>query len=210
MIVIYQPHADDAVFSIGAYLAALDTEMTIVTPFAGVPEDEAGKAKHTTLRREHDAVMATFSNATAVNGDFLDDVYPAHDRSEVRRRLAGWIPVPNWAGVPVPQAEALYIPLGVHHPDHVLTSNLVIDALRVAEYTPQLYFYDELPYRVLYPEAASTRMQFIENSIGRLELIEETFPTEPKERAVRLYESQVSEDLIGKLLVRERIWKVVR
>ena len=53
-------------------------------------------------------------------------------------------------------------------------------------------------------------MQFIENSIGRLELIEETFPTEPKERAVRLYESQVSEDLIGKLLVRERIWKVVR
>ena len=55
-VVVYGVHADDAIFSIGAYLAVLDAEIIIVSPMAGGPTDPVGHIKHTTLRREHDVL----------------------------------------------------------------------------------------------------------------------------------------------------------
>lgn len=48
---VFSPHTDDAIFSIGAHITGLKAR--IVTPFAGIPDDEAGRQKHTTLRAEH-------------------------------------------------------------------------------------------------------------------------------------------------------------
>ena len=205
-IVVFSPHTDDALFSIGAYLAALDAEISIASPFAGIPDDDAGRLKHTTLRQEHGAACA-LTGATAVNGDWLDDVYPAPKRTEVS----------GWLANAMSGYEIAFIPFGIAHPDHLLTSNLLLDIIRLAPELPQkLYFYEELPYRINFPELANTRFAHIENNIGRLRLVEETFPIEPKRQAVLAYRSQTSrngqvdDSLLSKLLVRERIWELVR
>jgi LmbE family N-acetylglucosaminyl deacetylase len=205
-VVVFGPHTDDAIFSIGAYLAALDDEIKIVSPMAGVPEDEAGRRKHITLLREH-AAACELVGATPSDGPFLDDVYPAPSRPEVS----------EWLGIYLSNCDAAYMPFGIHHPDHLLTSNLLLDLIRLGPELPRrLYFYEELPYRVDYPEIANARFAHIENSIGRLRLVEETYPMEPKKQAVLAYASQITsgsgvdEALLTKLLSRERIWELIR
>jgi LmbE family N-acetylglucosaminyl deacetylase len=180
--------------------AALDADITIVSPMAGIPDDLIGRLKHTTLRQEHETACAVVG-ATAVNGEFLDDVYPAP-----RRTAAS-----EWLADQLEGADEAYIPMGIWHPDHLLTSNLLLDLIRLLPHIPdRLYFYEELPYRINFPELSNTRFAHIENNIGRLRLIEEQYPVAPKERAVRAYASQIDEPLVAKLLVRERIWELVR
>ncbi len=207
-VVAFSVHTDDVVFSVGAYLAALGAEVTIVSPFAGIPNDEIGFAKHITLNNEHNAACAVIG-ATPVNGVFLDDVYPAPKRTDVREWLKGWFV----------EAKAVPGPFGIAHPDHLLTSNLLLDLIRTEPVIPsKIYFYEELPYRVNFPEQSHTRFTHIENAIGRLKLIEEQYTNDTKERSIRAYASQierrdgsgVDEDLISKLLVRERIWELIR
>jgi LmbE family N-acetylglucosaminyl deacetylase len=205
-VVVFGPHTDDAIFSIGAYLAALDDVVFIASPMAGVPDDAVGRNKHTRLREEHNEACRVIS-AAADNGPFLDDVYPAPSRSEVTK----------WLAEKFYRADIALIPFGIHHPDHLMVSNLLLDLLRLAPQVPRrLYFYEELPYRVDYPETANARFSYIENSIGRLRLVEQIYPMEPKEQAVRAYSSQIAngdavdESLVAKLLSRERIWELVR
>lgn len=90
MTVVFSPHTDDAIFSLGDYLSNLDGDILIVTPFAAVPEDEAGEQKHTTLHAEHAAACAIIG-AQHVNGPFLDDVYPAPAAGR-RPRMDGRLP----------------------------------------------------------------------------------------------------------------------
>ena len=84
------------------------------------------------------------------------------------------------------------------------------------ELPAKLCFYRELPYRVNYPDIANVRFAHIENTIGRLRLIEQAFPIEPKLAVGQLYGSQITADaglddvLVAKLLSRERIWELVR
>jgi LmbE family N-acetylglucosaminyl deacetylase len=205
-VVVFGPHTDDAIFSIGAYLAALDDEVTIVSPMAGIPEDEAGRDKHMRLRAEHEQACQLIG-ARAVNGPYLDDVYAAPSRNDVS----------EWLGAHLLDQDAAYIPFGIHHPDHLMVSNLVLDLIRLSPgIPPRLCFYEELPYRINNPEIANARFAHIENNIGRLRLVEQTYPTEPKEQAVRAYASQITGEtgidkvLLGKLLSRERIWELVR
>jgi hypothetical protein len=196
---VASPHVDDAIFSIAAHLMTLDGEISIVTPMAGVPADEPGRRKHTTLRREHDVACAAIG-ANAVNGDWLDDVYPAPARPDVS----------EWLADQLLDLDEVYINLGIFHPDHLLTSNLLIDLIRITPSLPyRIYFYEELPYRVDYPKRAESRIEYIENRIGRLKLIEQA-PTEAKKIAVQMYRSQVDEALLVRLLVNERIWELVR
>lgn len=119
--------------------------------------------------------------------------------------------VSEWLADQLADASVAFIPFGIFHPDHVLTSNLLIDLIRLLPaIPPKLYFYEELPYRVDYADRANSRFTYIENTVGRLKLVEEQYSNEPKERAVRKYVSQVDEPLMAKLLVRERIWELVR
>lgn len=200
-VVVFSPHTDDAIFSLGAYLStAGDTPVTIASPFAAIPDDDAGKAKHKTLRREHRAACATLGNIKIANGPFLDDVYPPSNESAVTRWLLGQLE----------DAGVIYVPVGIHHPDHYTTSNLLIGLL-LAGAAPfaLLNFYEELPYRVLYPEITQERLFVLRRKFGEL-IPGMCAPNKAKERAVRTYKSQTDEDLIPKLMVDEHIWKVVK
>lgn len=197
--VVFSPHTDDAIFSIGAYLSQLDGGISVVSPMAGLPADDAGRRKHEVLRAEHESACAELDLRIS-NGDFLDDVYEAPARSEVKDWMDQFF-----------NADSIYIPFGIHHPDHLLVSNLLISMLYTSRYQPRkIYCYEELPYRVDYPELANIRFSHIENLVGRLRMLEDFTDNSRKHAAVAKYESQISDALVSKLIVRERIWELVR
>ncbi|MET8648429.1 hypothetical protein [Nocardia aurea] len=183
-------------FSIGDHLCTLD-EKTVVSPMAGIPTDPAGKTKHETLRAEHAEAMSIIG-ADIVNGPFLDDVYPAADRGIFNA----------WLITQLDQADTMYVPLGIHHPDHLTVSNAAV-AWLIGNRRPTVRFYAELPYRLRYPGLARERLEFIAPLLGEFKPVEdEARYRRSKEAAVRAYASQTDEALIAELMVPEQIWEV--
>lgn len=199
--VVYSPHTDDAIFSVGAYIINIP-DVRIVTPFAGIPDDDIGRAKHTRLRAEH-AKACGVIDAQPINGDFLDDVYPAPRRGDVRAWMAQYL-----------DSDTVMIPFGIHHPDHLITTNMLISLLYNNPVVPdRVLFYEDLPYRVDYTELANARFTHIENLVGRLRMIEDlpsAYAQSLKESAVRCYTSQIGGDVLSRVLVRERVWELIR
>lgn len=190
-IAVISPHTDDAIFSLGSFIASQWGDVTIISPFAGIPgahfDGGIGYKKHTKLRKEHyEACQAI--GARFINGDFLDDVYPGfNDQSELL-----W-----WLQQQVKGFDEIYIPLGIHHPDHIVIRNLFVGNMKFTG------FYEELPYRVLYPELA------IEMRVKHCMPNPETIVCshkKKKEEAVKKYVSQISDELLKQLFVEERIW----
>lgn len=191
--VVLSPHTDDAVFSIGAHLCSLD-DKTVISPMAGIPVDVAGKAKHETLHAEH-ATALSMVGADHVNGPFLDDVYPPPDPQIFSAWLRRYLTA----------ADVVYVPVGIHHPDHVMVSNAAIAHL-LYDRQPTVRFYAELPYRLRYPGLMSERLDFIRGLLGTLVPVEVAGDQTIKAAAVRAYASQTDDDLIAELLVPELIW----
>jgi len=197
-IVVLSPHTDDAIFSCGAYLTD-KTDVQIVTPFAAIPDDEDGRRKHETLHREHGAACQVIK-AEPVNGPFLDDVYAAPKRRDVRTWLSQFM-----------ACETLLVPFGIHHPDHTLTTNMTVSLLYNHTDVPdRILFYEELPYRVDYRELADMRFAYLSNVMGRMRLFEEIADDTTKRQAVNCYTSQTGGTVIDRVMVRERIWELVR
>jgi hypothetical protein len=100
--VIFSPHTDDAIFSLGDYITD-NIDFTIASAFAGIPTDTLGYNKHTLLRKEHESAC-NLINAQIINGDLLDDVYGKQDE----RLLVDWI------SKIIINFDKIYIPLGIH------------------------------------------------------------------------------------------------
>lgn len=189
--VVISPHLDDAIFSVGEQLAGAPA--TIACPFAGIPNDRAGRQKYLTLRREHTRACRTLS-LDRFDGPFLDDVYPTRNLSALR----------GWFKAAVHQAGEVWVPLGIHHPDHILLAALALDVLQGRPFV----LYEELPYRVLYPEATATALACI-----RLRRTLHPRGTRAalgaKRSAVESYRSQLRGDEAARCLyVPERTWWV--
>lgn len=185
---IISPHTDDAIFSLGSFILCSGHDITILSPFAGIPEDAAGRKKHTTLRAEHKRACEIIG-VKYINGDFLDDVYAPTNKYTLMK----------WFMKMIKGYDRIYVPLGIHHPDHQTVRNLF-----VSNFTFH-YVYEELPYRVLYPELyESLKSEYIKPG-GRGTV----YPHNPlKELAVEAYKSQIADHLFPQLYVEERIWKV--
>lgn len=183
---VVSPHLNDAVFSVAAHLKTLaDESITILTPFAGIPDDDS-------LRQEH-ANACQSLGFHRVDGPFSGG--GDQTRAEVEEYLKPRLVL----------ADKIYIPVGTHHPDHLLVteaaSNVVVQfSMRGMSY--EVFYYEELPHRVLYSELVQERLAGCEG----LELIE-TDSTPMKEAACRLYTSRVDDDLMAKLMVTERVWQ---
>lgn len=188
---IISAHNDDACFSMGSYIAAHpDEHFVIVSPMDGVPDDEKGKAKHIKLNFEHIEACKCFENISTHQGFFFDDVYAD------TRDLSG---LSDWFKMTLalyPDA-AVFSPLGIHHPDHVLCRDIFIRHFRID------YFYQELPYFIRYP--------YLTENMKLLLCANRTLVTTPhhplKEAACKKYESQVDEGVLRDIFVEERIWK---
>jgi LmbE family N-acetylglucosaminyl deacetylase len=187
MIGVVSPHLDDAVFSVAEHMIGHDP-VTIICPFGGVPEDEAGRTKYLTLLTEHADVCNAFGWGSSV-GPFLDDVY-----IETRSiRL-----LDEWLSQTLKGFDEVWFPFGIHHPDHRLVAKACRsfwngDGIGVC-------VYEELPYRVLYPDLSPM------HTIG--ELLGYTPRLEQKKAACRTYASQINDDIERCLYVPERLWRV--
>jgi len=202
---IFCPHTDDAIFSLGDYIIDNpDNTFTIASAFAGIPTDEVGYKKHTLLRQEHDEACAMI-NAKVINGDLLDDVYGKQNEDHLV----------DWIKSIIVDFDNIYIPIGIYHPDHVLLSNTLFSLMK--DFDKTYFIYSELPYRVLYPHLHKHRLrQFRSEYI--IENVGINF-TDHKIEAIKKYNSQVAhvhnpsyidEELIGNILVHEKLWKIVK
>jgi LmbE family N-acetylglucosaminyl deacetylase len=186
-VAVMSPHTDDAIFSLGAYLATRD-DVTIVSPMAAIPTDPAGRAKHETLRAEHGRACELIG-AAHIEGPFLDDVYPPSPPAAIGAWLAPFLT----SGVTV------FVPLGIHHPDHLLISDLLIGML---DDTAPVLFYAELPYRVDYPAKAAARLAHV----APLTEITLAHDYTAKAAAVACYASQIDDSVRARVLVDEQLW----
>lgn len=200
---IFCPHTDDAIFSLGDHIVDSDHNFTIASAFAGIPTDDVGYRKHTKLRQEHDEACSMI-NAKVINGDLLDDVYGKQNEEHLI----------NWIKSIIIDFDNIYIPLGIYHPDHAFLSDVLFSLMK--DFNKTYYLYAELPYRLLYPELHKQRIRMFESSYT-LENVSINF-TEHKINAIKKYNSQIAhvhnpsyidEDLIGKLIVEEKLWRVL-
>jgi len=190
---IFCPHTDDAIFSLGDYIFD-NNSFTIASAFSGVPTDIIGYKKHTLLRKEHQEACELIG-AKIINNDLLDDVYGKQDE----QLLFAWIKST------INNFNNIYIPLGIHHPDHIFLSDKLFEIMDL--YNKKYFIYAELPYRILYPELYQERIDKFKSK-GKLEEVTIKF-TKNKINAVEKYKSQIDNNLIEKLIVEEKLWRLL-
>lgn len=187
-ILIVSPHDDDAIWSLGEYIATWvedGHDITILTVFGGMPEDNKGKTKHSLMRWEHKQACAAIG-VRQERLDFLDSVY------EPPPSVVGVVEAlkPHLAGF-----DIVVGPAGIHHPDHLL----VRDALEYLRTSGQrLFVYDEIPYYVEYPHLSAWNMEPAGMPRRSNLMI--------KKLACSFYKSQIDEYVERMLFVPERLW----
>jgi LmbE family N-acetylglucosaminyl deacetylase len=152
MIVAISPHLDDAVLSCGRLLATQPGSV-VVTVFAGMPRDASQQtdwdrccgfenaAQAVAERRDEDRLALAALQARPCWLDFADSQYgESPPLSEVSMALG--------AALSELGTEALLMPLGLFHSDHVLAHEAVLMALPDLPSRP-LLLYEDVPYRRL-------------------------------------------------------------
>jgi len=193
---IFSPHTDDAIFSLGDYIIDNNFDnFTIASAFAGIPEDDVGYKKHTILRQEHKRAC-NLINAKIINNDLLDDVYGKQNKESLT----------NWVIDIIKNFDHIYIPLGIHHPDHIFLSDTIYEIMD--KFVKGYFVYSELPYRILYPELKKLRLDKFNSKYNLHEI--NTNYTKQKSNAIKEYNSQIDGNLIEKLLIEEKLWRITR
>lgn len=195
-MIVISPHLDDAVFSVGQIIAA-HPGTTVVTVFAGIPaggfltpyDESAGfdsSADSVRARRAEDIDAVTALGGKVIHGPFLDG---AHTQQRVTGgQVALWLRTLKLD----PNEDTLY-PWGISHPDHVAVANAAPkNALR----------YEELPYRVQYPEQTPCAQRH--DFWGLMQL--PSADVAAKHHAVECYRSQMSTSVRQCVYVPERVW----
>lgn len=200
-IAVISPHLDDAVFSVGEHmLSRPDDQFTIVTPCGSIPAREPHRSKYRTLLAEH-AVVCSRMGWEAINGLFLDDAAAADepDVSEMEdciHLLEVWL-----SAVLRDLFDEWWVPMGIYHPDHVAVS---IASQRLIRHHCGVAIYEELPYRVRWPNLVSRDQ-------GWTKSIADHGPLGPqlqaKRRLCNLYASQIGPDIERHLYADERLWR---
>lgn len=199
--VVFSPHCDDAIWSLGAHLATLDDDVLIAVPMAAISTDDVGRRKYETIHAEHQAACDLLDVKTEL-GPFLDDVYPDAPRGHLGAWLASFFH----------QADTIYVPFGIHHPDHVAVADALV-AMHDS-FPAKVWFYEELPYRVEYGPLAAARRERTIATLGGAWTGCSAMPTDRKREACLAYVSQTNHygtdvldtDLVDKLMTTERIW----
>lgn len=212
MILVFSVHADDAIFSCGEFIAqhALDESVWVVNMCATWPEgdQEALRWQHA-LNMEHERACAHLG-AQWAHGWWMDGKWEEANRyalsyeTEAVRRLI--IDCERQAGE---GASTILVPLGIHHPDHLYFAAALLEA--VWQRPGHVAVYEDLPYRVLYPEETAERMRPFVARGDRLESIANGGFVKQKLEACALYESQWSPpegDAPRCCSAPERIWSL--
>lgn len=193
-ILIVSPHCDDAVFACGSLLQIYPGS-TVVTvcasgPVPGGPLTEWDRAGGfqagddvMALRRREDARALSLLGSHACWLPFYDSQYRnPTSSSDVARALS--------AVVETVAPQSLFIPLGLFHSDHRLTSEA---CLTLRDWYPEFawYFYEEALYRHI-PDLLSERLAYVRTRGLRARRIDlSPLSTDRKWPAVQCYASQL-------------------
>jgi LmbE family N-acetylglucosaminyl deacetylase len=191
---VVSPHLDDAVLSVGQVMAGRP-DMTVATVFSGVPKrctmlttydhdcgfESAELA--VAARRDEDR---TALQSLAAHAAWLD--FPDHQYGQPTNEAAI---VDALAAVTADVAPTLLIgPLGLIHEDHH-TTRRAFQRL-VATHNIEAWIYEDMPYRVLFPEEVPEALAWWKGMGHRPELgFVGTGPLERKEAAIACYTSQL-------------------
>lgn len=213
-MIVFSPHYDDAVFSCGAMLAERDDVEVITACTEAPPEPLCTEYDRATgFATSTQAMSARFvENRTALavlgarEGDRLGwyDQQYAHEMSAHRRAM-------QLQRTLSPQ-EPWLAPLGIMHPDHRALSDAVLFAWDGLAAPPTLWLYEDLPYRVAFPEFTAERIAALRERLALERLPDMASDHERKGHAVACYRSQLPDRGPGRaaLFVSERFWKVER
>jgi LmbE family N-acetylglucosaminyl deacetylase len=193
-VLVVSPHLDDAVFSCGQLLAARPGSV-VVTVCTGLPgvdqphtewDTESGfsSAREAVgARRTEDARAMELVGASRVGLDLLDGQYvlPTDHEERMQRALDD--------AIGDRPSLALFVPLGIRHPDHQLVGRLARDVAR-AQARPAI-LYEELPYRVEEPDEHLAALDRVHDEGWLLEHCDLALgPLEVKDAAIDCYVSQ--------------------
>jgi LmbE family N-acetylglucosaminyl deacetylase len=206
-ILVVQAHFDDAVFSIAEHMLTWlgdGDKIDILTVFGAVPE---GAQKEETLFEEHDMAMTRLGLDGWYQLDFTDDAW-------LERGLDSPFQHPHYAAIEQGIADivarvkpdVICVPTGIHHPDHGVAS-AATQALGSDVYPAmEWWWYDELPYYVLYPHEVLAVAYWEEFDDFYQRVGSRDFYV-AKQGLVQCYGSQVDEALVRCLMVPERVWE---
>lgn len=211
-VLVVSPHRDDAVWSMGATIAAALSGATLATVYAGAPtkgllttcDRQAGfdsSAEATAERHAENVRACTILNVIPVDGGFKDSQYGEPHATEPE--LVAWLnPL-------VVRFDVVYSPVGLGHPDHRMSAG----AVRVAAAKNRIrnVVYEEIPYRVWFPEEAVTCLDEIRASGWNVTPASGLPVPDGKARAAKAaasecYRSQLDPAIRACLAVPERLW----
>lgn len=155
-LVVVSPHLDDAALSCGQVLAAHPGSM-VVTLFAGFPPPDApltdwdcrcgfsSGEQAMARRRDEDRIALSLLEARPVWLDFLDAQYqPSPQASPTPDELA----MALIERLPELAPDAVLLPLGLFHSDHVLAHQAALKAV-VSVPEALCLAYEDVPYRAI-------------------------------------------------------------
>lgn len=192
-IIVVETHFDDAVFSLGEWIASFPADIAVATLCGALPEDEDGMAEVQTRRREHVEAMTIVGVDLIEHGPLVDGKFvPCRTYAEL-------ITAGRWLRGLIDQyaPTAVLLPCGIgSHPDHAFCADLDGQFFKGFEF--RFGRYEDLPYRVMYPDDRFTGPVLEGPFVENLEL---------KRRAVACYASQLhTEDIERCCFVPERLW----
>jgi LmbE family N-acetylglucosaminyl deacetylase len=199
--VVLSPHLDDGVFSVCDYMLTIPDAL-LLTVFAGFPPQGTATPYDTGCGFEDSRsaiISRRFENATACEflglehreWDFLDGQYGVTGQGvqiidALLEEFGGW---------------DILMPLGLHHPDHVLVSEsveMILDAFN------KVYVYADLPYAGMYPLEMDERLQR-----WITELVWKHPCSQEKQIAVQAFVSQIGDkDAMPHVLGNEMVWRI--
>lgn len=209
-VLVVSPHLDDAVFSVGQFLAARPGTV-VVTMLAGAPmqvvktqwDRDCGfidSQQAITVRRREDRAALALLKAIPVHLDYLDCQYSPIDHRGLTTALANEIEKV--------QPKLVVGPLGLGHADHIR----VRDAVLAAHRGLPLWLYGDLPYRIQRRRSVKAALKTIRKRGYTLEELRGVAVgvEEAKTAALACYPSQVQRIEVGQLMVPERFWRATR
>jgi LmbE family N-acetylglucosaminyl deacetylase len=211
---LISPHLDDAMLSAGQFIAGRP-DTVVLTVLAGTPKTKTvltsydaktgfkSAAEAMEARRAEDVEALALLHAKPLHLDFLDSQYgQTSKQADITEALR--------TAIDEHDPEFVVGPLGLVHPDHILVREALLEAMKDAPMP--LYIYEDLPARVVAPEAVTEALRGL-NEAGyeaELEFIGDG-PLAAKLSALWAYRSQMTLPEFENthvLLVAERFWKV--
>ena len=192
-LLVFSPHLDDAVLSIGNELATRPGSV-VVTVLAGMPVDEtvatawdascgfASAGDSLRARWEEDAAALAVLSASAIHLGFLDGQYGPADGGAISaeiERIIGDHP-----------AHRVYAPFGLVHTDHILVSNCFVDAIATID-RAECRLYADIPYYAKQGSLERRRTELEQRGLVIGPLVEQTDEHPLKRQARDCYVSQL-------------------